>query len=255
MSPERSPHFGSGGDAELPGASTPGPPTTMPPRGRRPPRARASPVPPARTFRGAPLWAWAQIAASVFAVSTAGVAFRRLPDVPPTLLASWRLQATSAVLAACLARRDLPAASPDLLSRWRASARQLIASGVFLGAHFALWVIGLQNTSLPRSLLLVCSTPLIISLGALACGFPVSLGELAGAPWASPAPHSSPPTPPATFPSDPRPRGPATSSPSAPPPPSSRTCSSATRRASGCPSSCTRAQSRSSPRSSPPPRA
>ena len=33
----------------------------------------------------------------------------------------------------------------------------------------------------PRSLLLVCSTPLIISLGALACGFPVSLGELAGA--------------------------------------------------------------------------
>ena len=53
--------------------------------------------------------------------------------------------------------------------------------GVFLGAHFALWVIGLQNTSLPRSLLLVCSTPLIISLGALACGFPVSLGELAGA--------------------------------------------------------------------------
>ena len=37
MSPERSPHFGSGGDAELAGASTPGPPTTMPPRGRRPP--------------------------------------------------------------------------------------------------------------------------------------------------------------------------------------------------------------------------
>ena len=181
MSPERSPHFGSGGDAELPGGVHAGSSDDDAAAWSTTTAARASPVPPARTFRGAPLWAWAQIAASVFAVSTAGVAFRRLPDVPPTLLASWRLQATSAVLAACLARRDLPAASPDLLSRWRASARQLIASGVFLGAHFALWVIGLQNTSLPRSLLLVCSTPLIISLGALACGFPVSLGELAGA--------------------------------------------------------------------------
>lgn len=181
MSPERSPHFGSGGDAELAGGVHAGSSDDDAAAWSTTTAARASPVPPARTFRGAPLWAWAQIAASVFAVSTAGVAFRRLPDVPPTLLASWRLQATSAVLAACLARRDLPAASPDLLSRWRASARQLITSGVFLGAHFALWVIGLQNTSLPRSLLLVCSTPLIISLGALACGFPVSLGELAGA--------------------------------------------------------------------------
>ena len=181
MSPERSPHFGSGGDAELAGGVHAGSSDDDAAAWSTTTAARASPVPPARTFRGAPLWAWAQIAASVFAVSTAGVAFRRLPDVPPTLLASWRLQATSAVLAACLARRDLPAASPNLLSRWRASARQLITSGVFLGAHFALWVIGLQNTSLPRSLLLVCSTPLIISLGALACGFPVSLGELAGA--------------------------------------------------------------------------
>ena len=180
MSPERSPHFGSGGDAELAGGVHAGSSDDDAAAWSTTTAARASPVPPARTFRGAPLWAWAQIAASVFAVSTAGVAFRRLPDVPPTLLASWRLQATSGVLAACLARRDLPAASPNLLSRWRASARQLITSGVFLGAHFALWVIGLQNTSLPRSLLLVCSTPLIISLGALACGFPVSLGELAG---------------------------------------------------------------------------
>ena len=47
---------------------------------------------------GAPLWAWVQLAAAVLAISTAGIAFDRLPEVPPLRLASWRMQATSALL-------------------------------------------------------------------------------------------------------------------------------------------------------------
>ena len=51
-----------------------------------------------RSAFGAPLWAWAQLAAAVLAISTAGIAFDQLPEVPPLRLASWRMQATSLVL-------------------------------------------------------------------------------------------------------------------------------------------------------------
>jgi hypothetical protein len=39
-------------------------------------------------------------------------------------------------------------------------------------------VWGLQNTSLPHSLLLVCCTPLLLSFGSLLLCFPISLGEV-----------------------------------------------------------------------------
>lgn len=52
--------------------------------------------------------------------------------------------------------------------------------GVCLAAHFGLWVWGLQNTSLPHSLLLVCCTPLLLSFGSLLLCLPISPGEVAG---------------------------------------------------------------------------
>ena len=134
----------------------------------------------ARPAFGAPLSAWAQLALAVLAVSTAGVAFGALPAVPPLALASWRMQSTSAILAVG-AWRDASRADAELLARWRASAPSLAASGACLGAHFGAWVAGLQNTSLAHSLLLVCCTPLLLALGALAMGFDVSRGEVAGA--------------------------------------------------------------------------
>ena len=131
---------------------------------------------------GAPLWAWAQLAAAVLAISTAGIAFDRLPEVPPLRLASWRMQATSAVLLVGARREWRAADAParDFALR-RDTLAKLAVSGVCLGVHFGLWVAGLQSTSLSHSLLLVSCTPLFLAFGALALGFAVSRGELAGA--------------------------------------------------------------------------
>ena len=131
---------------------------------------------------GAPLWVWAQLAAAVLAISTAGIAFDRLPEVPPLRLASWRMQATSAVLLVGARREWRAADAParDFALR-RDTLAKLAVSGVCLGVHFGLWVAGLQSTSLSHSLLLVSCTPLFLAFGALALGFAVSRGELAGA--------------------------------------------------------------------------
>ena len=131
---------------------------------------------------GAPLWVWAQLAAAVLAISTAGIAFDRLPEVPPLRLASWRMQATSAVLLVGARRewRAADASARDFALR-RDTIAMLVVSGMCLGAHFGLWVAGLQSTSLSHSLLLVSCTPLFLAFGAFALGFAVSRGELAGA--------------------------------------------------------------------------
>ena len=131
---------------------------------------------------GAPLWVWAQLAAAVLAISTAGIAFDRLPEVPPLRLASWRMQATSAVLLVGARREWRAADAParDFALR-RDTLAKLAVSGVCLGVHFGLWVAGLQSTSLSHSLLLVSCTPLFLAFGASALGFAVSRGELAGA--------------------------------------------------------------------------
>ena len=131
-------------------------------------------------FFGAPAWAWVQLCAAVFAISTAGVMFQQLPHVPPLLLASWRMQAT-ALLLAVGAASEWRVADGDVRARWFKTWPRLGFSGVCLGAHFGAWVAGLQTTTLARSLLLVCTTPLFLAFGALALCLPTSAGELAGA--------------------------------------------------------------------------
>jgi len=130
-----------------------------------------------QAFGAAPSLAWMQLGCAVLAVSTAAVAFRELPDVPPLLLASWRLQATSVLLAGGACYQGWRE-GPELLARWVHALPLMFVSGVCLAAHFGLWVWGLQNTSMPHSLLLVCSTPLLLSLGSLLMCFPTSLGEI-----------------------------------------------------------------------------
>mmetsp|Transcript_45309 Transcript_45309/g.72729 ORF Transcript_45309/g.72729 Transcript_45309/m.72729 type:complete len:320 (-) Transcript_45309:285-1244(-) len=121
---------------------------------------------------------WVQLAFAVLAISTAAVAFRELPDTPPFLLASWRMQTTSIILAFGAGYQGWNE-TRELLLRWLHSFPLLMVSGVCLAAHFGLWVWGLQNTSLPHSLLLVCCTPLLLSFGSLALCLQISAGEIA----------------------------------------------------------------------------
>ena len=87
------------------------------------------------------------------------------------------MQATSAVLLVGARRGWRATVLARAFALRRDTLAQLAVSGTCLGAHFGLWVAGLQSTSLSHSLLLVSCTPLFLAFGASALGFAVSLGE------------------------------------------------------------------------------
>ena len=128
---------------------------------------------------GAPVHAWAQLAVAVLAVSTAATAFLFARDVPPFLLAGWRLQLVTALLAPAAASQWRALSAADRL-RGRASVRKMVAAGVYLAFHFGLWVSALNATSLPHALLFVSVTPVVLAGWALFRGVPLSRGELGG---------------------------------------------------------------------------
>lgn len=87
------------------------------------------------------------LAVAIAAVSTAGTLVRLAPDVPPLTLAFWRVTLVAILLA--------PGAR-------RVSRRDLMLTalgGLFLALHFWSWFLSLGMTSVMRSTLLVCLTP------------------------------------------------------------------------------------------------
>lgn len=127
-----------------------------------------------------PWWCWPLLAAAVCAVSSAGVAFTFMRDVPALTLAAWRLQLT-AVLTAIAGAVQWRGLSVDLRARCMSDWRLTVVSGVTLAVHFALWVASLQLTSLAHSLLLVSTSPIMIVAVAAVRREPLSSGEVAGA--------------------------------------------------------------------------
>ncbi|KDD74340.1 hypothetical protein H632_c1389p1 [Helicosporidium sp. ATCC 50920] len=91
-------------------------------------------------------------------------------------LASWRLQ-LNAVFLAVLA---LPYLRGLDFARVRSSVPLLAASGVSLALHMGFWVWALHHTSLTHALLLICSTPILLTVLALLRSQPLSWGELSG---------------------------------------------------------------------------
>lgn len=118
----------------------------------------------------------------ITAVSSAGLVFKALDaqGVPPFILAAWRLQATTLVLAPLCAwqlHTSPPQIVRDALRAWWL----LAASGAALALHFGAWIWGLEHTSLPHALLFVTATPLLLVLLSVVMRVPVSRGELIGA--------------------------------------------------------------------------
>ena len=93
------------------------------------------------------------LAVAIVAVSAAGVLVRLAPDAHPLVLAFWRTALVALVLAP--AARRLPAR--DLL--WIGLA------GVLLALHFWAWFASLRLTTVMRSTVLVCLTPVWAGLG------------------------------------------------------------------------------------------
>ncbi len=110
-------------------------------------------------FTRPPRIAWAILGLALLGVSSGGPLLASMPEVPPILRASWRLWATSLVLAPGLyVQRDwLIDHGYDLNS-----SIILVASGIALAVHFAAWTWSLDHTSLAHSLLFVTSHPIVI---------------------------------------------------------------------------------------------
>lgn len=102
------------------------------------------------------LYLW--VGAGVLCVSLASI-FIRLADADPLTIAAYRMVIASAVVSAAgglLARRQFSALR-------RADLPLLGLSGLFLAAHFALWITSLSYTSVASSVLFVTTTPVFVA--------------------------------------------------------------------------------------------
>lgn len=106
-----------------------------------------------------PKLAWAILGIALLGVSSGGPLLASMPEVPPMLRASWRLWATSLVLAPGLyfQRRWIFDHGLNL-----PTTAMLLMSGLALAIHFAAWTWSLDHTSLAHSLLFVTSHPIVI---------------------------------------------------------------------------------------------
>ena len=139
-----------------------------------------------------PWYAWVLLIFALLAVSSGAAIFELIDSaaksehnseegVPPLLLASWRLQATSLVLL------------PGFIWQWSKSEKTikddfsdqktlliLLGSGIFLTLHFGTWLMSLKLTTLTHSLLFVTAHPLVIVVGLWIIGKSVKRGKVMG---------------------------------------------------------------------------
>ncbi len=106
----------------------------------------------------------AVLAAGVLVVSTASILIRWLQSdgVPSLSIAAWRLAFAALILAPVVLAR-----CRDELARlaWREWGLA-VASGVFLAAHFATWILSLEYTSVASSVALVATNPIWIGIAS-----------------------------------------------------------------------------------------
>jgi len=98
------------------------------------------------------------LAVAVVAVSWAAILVR-MAEAPPLAIAFWRLALATAIL-------SVPA---WWLSSGRPSVRRqgpMLAAGVLLGCHFALWISSLFRTTVASSVLLVSTQPIFAAMVA-----------------------------------------------------------------------------------------
>ena len=93
------------------------------------------------------------LAASIGAISTAAILVRLVPDMHPIAIAFWRTAVVALILLPTLARPQVTRPSGPML--WWS-----IGAGLCLAFHFWAWFASLQMTTVIRSTVLVCLTPI-----------------------------------------------------------------------------------------------
>jgi drug/metabolite transporter (DMT)-like permease len=104
---------------------------------------------------------WVALPIAIVAISTSGILIR-LTEAFPLVTAANRLLLTSAVLLP-FALRDV---NQGLRHIRRRSLVLIVASGVLLGLHFALWTSSLFWTSVASAVLLTDTHPVMVALGS-----------------------------------------------------------------------------------------
>ncbi|KAF0692752.1 Aste57867_16211 [Aphanomyces stellatus] len=111
-----------------------------------------------------PLWSYGVLVVAVLAMSSGGVWFALLTETPPLMQACWRLVLTVALQLGGFVHelRTDPSLDAAFWRRFWRSSPLLLTIGLALGVHFGSWGWSVAHTSLLDSLLLVCSTPLLL---------------------------------------------------------------------------------------------
>ena len=106
----------------------------------------------------------AVLAAGVLVVSTASILIRWLQSdgVPSLSIAAWRLAFAALILAPVVLVRCRDELAGLAWRDWGLA----IASGAFLAAHFATWILSLEHTSVASSVALVATNPIWIGIAS-----------------------------------------------------------------------------------------
>ena len=106
----------------------------------------------------------AVLAAGVLVVATASILIRWLQSdgVPSLSIAAWRLAFAALVLAPLVLARCRDELAGLAWREWGLA----LASGAFLAAHFATWILSLEYTSVASSVALVTTNPIWIGIAS-----------------------------------------------------------------------------------------
>src|SRR3990172_256408 len=106
----------------------------------------------------------AVLAAGVLVVSTASILIRWLQSdgVPSLSIAAWRLAFAALILAPVVLARCRDELAGLAWRDWGLAT----ASGAFLAAHFATWILSLEYTSVASSVALVTTNPIWIGIAS-----------------------------------------------------------------------------------------
>lgn len=88
--------------------------------------------------------------------------FIRLADAPPLVIAAYRLSLASLILAPVVLMR----CRQDLARLTTRRLALMVASGVFLALHFALWISSLSYTTVASSVVLVTMNPVFVAVAS-----------------------------------------------------------------------------------------
>src|SRR6266542_4539446 len=106
---------------------------------------------------------WVAIPIALAAISTSGILIR-LTEAPPLATAAYRMLGASAILLTFALVRQ----RSELVALSMRELRLLVAGGVLVGVHFALWTSALFNTSVASAVLLTDTHPVFVALAAWA---------------------------------------------------------------------------------------